>query len=83
MNQPQVNISKSAYNRLTSLSNKLGKKESEIANLAILNYNPSEENHKLDLLRKARGIWANRTDLLSAEQLRAIWERNSVSSINL
>ena len=76
MLQAHINISKSAYKKLTSLSNKLGKKESEIANLAILNYNPLNNNRKLNLMRKARGIWINRNDIPSARELRDSWERN-------
>jgi hypothetical protein len=77
MYQANVNISKSAYSKLSNLSMKLGKKESEIANLAILNYNPLEENQRLNLIKKARGIWSDRNDLPSPKELRDLWERKS------
>lgn len=76
MEQTQINISKSAYKRLYSLSIELGKKESEIVNLAILNYQPKKNINRINLLRKAKGIWADRSDMDNATELRNLWERN-------
>jgi hypothetical protein len=76
MEQAQINISKSAYKKLYSLAIALGKKESEIVNLAILNYKPTKNINRNNLLRKAKGIWADRTDMDLSSELRNSWERN-------
>jgi hypothetical protein len=73
--QTQINISKSAYKKLNLLSLKLGKKESELANLAILNYNPALSLNNLDKLKKAKGIWADKNDNINLEELRNSWDR--------
>jgi hypothetical protein len=72
----QITISKSAYKRLSILSSRLGKVENEIANLAILNFNYKKEMPKRDLLKSAKGIWADREDLQDLKEIRKTWERN-------
>jgi hypothetical protein len=76
MYQSQININESVHKRLLDLSHKLQKKESEIISLALLNFNPDNNaSDRLSLLRQAKGIWKDRTDLQSPEKLRKSWER--------
>ncbi|MFH1051564.1 MAG: hypothetical protein V1779_11640 [bacterium] len=76
MYQAQININESVHKRLLDLSHKLQKKESEIISLALLNYNPDNNPvDRISLLRQAKGIWKDRTDLQTPEELRQSWER--------
>ncbi len=75
MFENQISISKSAYKKLTLLSSQLGKKENEIANIAILNYKYEELIPKKEMLKKAKGIWADKIDFSDSKELRKSWER--------
>jgi len=76
MYQAQININESVHKRLLDLSRMLQKKESEIISLALLNYNPEKSApDRISLLRQAKGIWKDRTDLQTPEELRKSWER--------
>ncbi|MCX6153799.1 MAG: hypothetical protein NT007_06550 [Candidatus Kapabacteria bacterium] len=75
MLQTQISISKTAYKKLALLSAKLGKKENEVANLAILNYQFDKVINKKEFLKKGKGIWADRVDIPDSNELRNSWER--------
>lgn len=77
MYQTQIKISDTVHKRLLDLSKKLKTKESDIISMAILTFNPVHTNiDKINLLRMAKGIWKDRTDLPTPSELRNAWERN-------
>lgn len=75
MFENQISISKSAHKKLTLLSSQLGKKENEIANLAILNFNYEKVIPKKELLKKAKGMWTDRIYLPDFKEIRKSWDR--------
>jgi len=76
MYQTQINITENVHKRLLLLSKTLGKQVDDIINMAILEFNPEhKEKNRLELLRKARGLWKGRKDLKSLAEMRDNWER--------
>ncbi len=79
MIKTQIYLTKEERGELSALSNRIGKKQSELIREAVDNlivrYN---ENRHLEVLDRVAGIWKKRDDLPDFEEIRKNWDRSSI-----
>ena len=77
MTTAQINLTNAEREALQALAQSTGKTESELLHEAVESYlNQAEGNHRLALLRQAKGIWKDRDDLPDFRALRAELDRD-------
>ena len=76
MVRTQVYLTKKQRRELSLLSETTGKKQSELIREAIDRLIHEESSaHRRAVIRRAAGIWKDRTDLPDFQTLRADWDR--------
>jgi metal-responsive CopG/Arc/MetJ family transcriptional regulator len=79
MIRTQIYLTHEERGALNTLSNRMGKKQSELIREAvddlIARYN---QNRHQEVLDRVAGIWKNRNDLPDFEELRKNWDRGSI-----
>lgn len=77
MVRTQIYLTEHQRDELAAIAKSIGKKQSELIREAIdrLIHQAGGE-HRESVLRKAAGIWKDRTDLPDFETIRAEWDRN-------
>lgn len=82
MTTAQINLTDSQANALSALARQTGKSEDELLREAvdklIGDVETTEEKRRewLEALRGAKGIWKDREDLPTAQELRDEWDRS-------
>ena len=77
MVRTQIYLTESQRDELAALAKTAGKKQSELIREAIDRLLAKEGmNRRKAALRKAAGIWKNRSDLPDFKALRTDWDRN-------
>jgi len=77
MIRTQIYLEESASKKIRSIAAKSGKKQSEVIREAIDQFISSfQDGDQKAQLKRAKGIWKNRNDLVELEQLRSEWERS-------
>jgi len=77
MVRTQIYLTERQRSELTALAKMEGKKQSEIIREAIdLFIDKANRRKREAILRKAAGMWQDRTDLPNFKRLRAEWDRN-------
>ena len=72
----QVSLTEEQSEALQSLSEQTGKTPEELINEAVSMFLQQNENERrLALLHRARGMWKDRTDLPDLRELREEWNR--------
>lgn len=77
MVRTQVYLTEHQRDELATMAKSAGKKQSELIREAIdrlIKHDGS--SHRELVLRKAAGIWKDRTDLPNFKSIRAEWDRN-------
>ena len=76
MVRTQVYLTKKERDELAALADKTGKKQSLLIREAVdMLIEQSSKHRRLAVLRKAAGMWKDRTDLPDFGALRAEWDR--------
>ncbi|GAA6622352.1 hypothetical protein [Scytonema sp. NUACC26] len=76
MLETQLSLSEQIQNALDEISQRIGQPVNELIHEAIKIFvSENQQKKRRDLMQKARGIWADREDLNSRENLRKEWER--------
>ncbi|MBN1293087.1 MAG: ribbon-helix-helix domain-containing protein [Candidatus Latescibacteria bacterium] len=76
MIRTQVYLEESASKSLRSIAQQTGKKQSELIREAIDNLIAATQNIDRETrLKKAKGIWKDRKDLINIEDIRKEWDR--------
>ena len=76
MERTQIYLTEKERKALRSLARRLGRSQSSIIREAVDTYvERYSETGRRDLLRRARGIWADRSDLPDFEQVRRELDR--------
>ena len=77
MVRTQIYLTEQQRNELATMAKSAGKKQSELIREAIDRLiNQAGSSHRELVLRKAAGIWKDRTDLPDFKSIRAEWDRN-------
>ena len=77
MVRTQIYLTERQRDELATMAKSAGKKQSELIREAIDRLiNTSGSRHRESVLRKAAGIWKDRTDLPDFKSIRAEWDRN-------
>ena len=73
----EINLTEQERNALQEISRRTGKSESELVREALDRFIAQfqTEDPRL-LMQKARGIWKDRQDLPSLQELRSEWDRS-------
>ena len=72
----QVTLTEDQSEALEVLSRQTGKTQEELIRVAVCQFlHQNEAERRLSLLRQARGIWKDRTDLPDLRELREEWNR--------
>ena len=75
MNRTQIYLTAEEQRALRAIANLEDTTQSEVIREAIDQYIVKhQQTHRMQMLREARGIWANRDDINAAD-LRAEWDR--------
>lgn len=76
MIRTQIYLTEHQRNELATIAKSFGKKQSELIREAIDQLiEQTGKNHREIVLRKAAGIWKDRTDLPDFKSIRAEWDR--------
>jgi hypothetical protein len=76
MAETEIILTEHERNALQEISERTGKKESELIRDAVDQFIAQSKNEdRLALMQKARGIWRDREDLPSFDDLRREWNR--------
>ena len=76
MIRTQIYLEESASKKIRSIAVKRGRKQSEVIREAIDQFISSfQDGDQKAQLKRAKGIWKNRSDLEEFEQLRTEWDR--------
>ncbi len=76
MIRTQIYLTEHQRNELATIAKSFGKKKSELIREAIDQLiEQTGKNHREIVLRKAAGIWKDRTDLPDFKSIRAEWDR--------
>jgi predicted DNA-binding protein len=76
MAETEIILTEHERNALQEISERTGKTESQLIRDAVDRFIALSKNEdRLILIRKARGIWKDRQDLSSLEDLRREWNR--------
>jgi len=77
MVRTQIYLTENQRDELATIAKTVGKKQSELIREAIdLLIAQAENSRRESVLRKATGIWKDRTDLPDFKAIRAEWDRN-------
>ena len=77
MVRTQIYLTEHQRDELATMAKSAGKKQSELIREAIDRLiNQAGSSHRELVLRKAAGIWKDRTDLPDFKSIRAEWDRN-------
>ena len=77
MVRTQIYLTEHQRDELAAMAKSAGKKQSELIREAIDRLiNEAGSSHRELVLRKAAGIWKDRTDLPDFKSIRAEWDRN-------
>jgi len=72
----EINLTEQERNALQEISRRTGKTEGELVREALDQFIAQFQNEdQRKLMQKARGIWKNRQDLPSLQELRNEWDR--------
>ena len=78
MVRTQIYLTERERQALSSISEQTGRTQSDLIREAVDRFVAGYEGgDRLSLLRKARGLWKNRTDLPDFQALRKEWDRLS------
>jgi len=78
MIRTQIYLEESASNSLRTLALQTGKKQSALIREAIdLYLKKAKSKNPMDSLKKAKGIWKDRDDIIDINRLRKEWEREN------
>ena len=76
MIRTQIYLTEHQRNELATIAKSFGKKQSELIREAIDRLiEQTGKNHREMVLRRAAGIWKDRTDLPDFKSIRAEWDR--------
>ena len=76
MERTQIYLTEKERKALRALARRLGRSQSALIRDAVDRYvERYQEGNRLDLLRRARGVWANRRDLPDFKQVRRELDR--------
>ena len=76
MRRTQIYLTDEERKALRVIANRLGQSQSEVIRAAVDRYIDNyHEGNTLDLLRRARGIWKDRTDLPDFSAVRNEFDR--------
>lgn len=79
MERTQIYLTEQERRALQSLAKRLGRSQSALIREAVDRYvDRYQDGNRLDLLRKARGMWARRGDLPDFKQIRRELDRAKV-----
>jgi Arc/MetJ-type ribon-helix-helix transcriptional regulator len=77
MVRTQIYLTEHQRDELATMAKSAGKKQSELIREAIDRFiKRSGRSHRELVLRKAAGIWKDRTDLSDFKSIRAEWDRS-------
>jgi hypothetical protein len=76
MQRTQIYLTQKERKALKALATRLGRSQSALIRDAVDRYiERYQEGNRVDLLRRARGLWANRPDLPDFDQVRRELDR--------
>ncbi len=77
MVRTQIYLTENQQDELAAFAKSIGKKQSELIREAIDQLiHQTGGGHRESVLRKAAGIWRDRTDLPDFDAIRSEWDRN-------
>jgi predicted DNA-binding protein len=77
MRRTQIYLTDEERKALRAIADRLGQSQSEVIRAAVDRYvDHYQEGNRLDLLRQARGIWKDRTDLPDFSAIRNELDRD-------
>ena len=77
MRRTQIYLTDEERKAVRVIADRLGQSQSEVIRVAVDRYiDHYHEGNRLDLLRRARGIWKERTDLPDFSAIRDEFDRN-------
>jgi len=81
MKRTQIYLTEKERKALRALAARLGKSQSALIRNAVDRFiDRYQEGNRVDLLRRGRGIWADRTDLPDFEEVRRELERFNITA---
>lgn len=77
MVRTQIYLTEKEQRALRALGKSIGQTQSEMIRQAVDEFVQRRHgSHRLEILRQARGIWSDRTDLPDLRELRRGWRRS-------